>query len=214
MKITKYGHACLLIEDKGKRLLIDPGAFTFNGHFMPEQIGVVDVIIVTHAHPDHMVPEVIKNSLSSDSTVVVGSGEVVRELQNSGIEAKSIAPNASENVLGFSVQAFNAPHGPMPTQAENFAYLINGRLLHPGDSYSVSDLPAVEILALPTQGPWSRMVDAIEYAKIVKPRIVIPMHNAMLKDELTPIYDGMIVKAVKDDGIGGRVLAIGESVEL
>ncbi len=101
----------------------------------------------------------------------------------------------------------------MPTDIENFAYLINGRLLHPGDSYATDGLPSPEILALPTQGPWSRVVDAIEYAKILKPKVVVPMHNGVLKDELTPMFDQMIVEALRGQGIAGTILSVGESVE-
>jgi L-ascorbate metabolism protein UlaG (beta-lactamase superfamily) len=50
MKITKYGHCCLLIEERGIRILTDPGAFTANIH---SSLTGIDVILYTHEHADH-----------------------------------------------------------------------------------------------------------------------------------------------------------------
>src|SRR5450759_4476149 len=50
MRLTHLGHACLLVETGGQRILIDPGVFS---------PGIVDVtglnvILVTHQHADHV----------------------------------------------------------------------------------------------------------------------------------------------------------------
>jgi L-ascorbate metabolism protein UlaG (beta-lactamase superfamily) len=61
MQIKKYLHSCILIEESGKKLLFDPGAFVFiEGKFKPEEIVPVDVVVVTHSHPDHFFPEALK----------------------------------------------------------------------------------------------------------------------------------------------------------
>ncbi|NUO91104.1 MAG: MBL fold metallo-hydrolase, partial [Dermatophilaceae bacterium] len=44
MRVTHLGHACLLVEIAGRRLLIDPG--TFSTGF--EQLTELDAILVTH----------------------------------------------------------------------------------------------------------------------------------------------------------------------
>ena len=50
MRITHLGHACLLIEAAGQRILIDPGAF------VPDFADATDLdaIVVTHQHADHL----------------------------------------------------------------------------------------------------------------------------------------------------------------
>jgi len=49
MKLTHLGHACLLVETGGARLLIDPGTMsTF------EDVRDLDAVLVTHQHPDHV----------------------------------------------------------------------------------------------------------------------------------------------------------------
>ena len=61
MKIYKYLHSCLVLEENGKRLLIDPGAFSFlEGLLKPEDIGPVDAILLTHQHLDHYYPDALK----------------------------------------------------------------------------------------------------------------------------------------------------------
>ena len=50
MWITHLGHSCLLVEAGGQRILVDPGVFSSG---IADLTGL-DVILVTHQHPDHM----------------------------------------------------------------------------------------------------------------------------------------------------------------
>jgi L-ascorbate metabolism protein UlaG (beta-lactamase superfamily) len=61
----------------------------------------------------------------------------------------------------------------------NVGYLVNGALLHPGDSLHVPDRP-VDVLALPTGGPWLKVAEAIDYLRAVSPRVAVPIHEAVL----------------------------------
>ena len=50
MKITHFGHACLLVETGGARLLFDPG--TDSSGF--ETLRDLSAILITHEHDDHV----------------------------------------------------------------------------------------------------------------------------------------------------------------
>ena len=38
------------------------------------------------------------------------------------------------------------------------------------------------MLALPVMAPWTRQVDVGEFAKALRPKIVLPIHDAFVKD--------------------------------
>ena len=48
MRITKYGHACVRIEQDGRVLVVDPGVWT-----EPEAVTGADAVLITHEHADH-----------------------------------------------------------------------------------------------------------------------------------------------------------------
>ena len=49
MRLIKYAHACVRVEDDGAVLVIDPGAFT-----EPAALDGVDAVLITHEHFDHL----------------------------------------------------------------------------------------------------------------------------------------------------------------
>jgi ribonuclease BN (tRNA processing enzyme) len=50
MRLTKYAHSCVLVEDDNARILIDPGNLTRG---FDELTGLTG-ILVTHQHADHV----------------------------------------------------------------------------------------------------------------------------------------------------------------
>ena len=64
----------------------------------------------------------------------------------------------------------------------NNAYLFNGRVLHPGDSFFQPD-GDVDVLLLPIGGPWLKLSEAVDYVNRVAPRVAIPIHQGGLTEE-------------------------------
>ena len=55
MRIYKFMHSCLLVEEGGDKILFNPCMFSFvEGQVTPKVFGDVGTIIITHNHPDHV----------------------------------------------------------------------------------------------------------------------------------------------------------------
>ena len=177
MKITKLGHCCLLIETKGKRVLTDPGSYTVEAHSRLENI---DYILFTHEHQDHYHIESLKIILEKNPQAVIYSNSSVSELlDKEGIEHKMI--NHGDQVLlgEIAVLGIGEKHAEMHRsipQSSNIGYFIDERLWYPGDAFTNPERP-VEILALPVSGPWMKLSEAIDYALLLKPKKVFPVHD-------------------------------------
>lgn len=180
MRITKFGHACLLVTDADARVLIDPGVFSPGWETLTGLTGV----LVTHSHPDHVDPARIGALISANPTAAVhADADGANVMAEAGVTASVVAPGdtldvgtAVEVVGGDGRHALIHPDVPRVT---NVGYLIGGRLLHPGDSLEV---PAqdVEILALPVMAPWMALKEAIEFYRAVDPAIGVPIHEKLL----------------------------------
>ncbi|WIB35217.1 MBL fold metallo-hydrolase [Curtobacterium sp. MCJR17_043] len=66
MLVTKLEHACLVVEEDGARLVIDPGAFT-----RPVEVTGVVAVVVTHEHPDHGTAEQVAGILERNPGIPV-----------------------------------------------------------------------------------------------------------------------------------------------
>ena len=216
MIIKKYLHSCLLIEESGKRLLIDPGNFSFvEKKITPADIGPVDVIVYTHKHLDHYDPAVLKELMSLHKAVLVTNKEIAELLVKDGFSSELIHEGETKTFEGFTVNALTAPHGPIPAEIpHNLAIIVNKTLLHPGDSLEVENLPDVPVLALPIAAPWLRAVDSIAFAKDIRPKHVIPIHDAIIKDfMLERMYGGMFGPKLEKEGIAFHPLNLHEKFE-
>ncbi|MDB5237576.1 MAG: hypothetical protein JWL88_678 [Parcubacteria group bacterium] len=181
MKITKYGHACLLIEEGDASILIDPGSYS--GTVDAENL---DAILITHNHQDHLDVDLIKAVLSKNSDVqVITVAEAGKNLEDAGIVFTAIEEGAEITVADVSVRSFGHAHsyiyGDMP-QCQNTGFLIANRFYYPGDSLYVPDAK-VEILALPVAGPWMKLSECIDFAKAVKPKVIIPVHDGFIRED-------------------------------
>ncbi len=177
MKITKLGHCCLLIETKGKRILTDPGSYTVESHSKIENI---DYILFTHEHQDHYHIDSLKVILEKNPQVILYSNSSVSDLlDKEGIKHTQINHNDSVLLGEIAVVGIGEKHAQMHKsipQSSNLGYFIDGRLWYPGDAFTNPERP-VEILALPVSGPWMKLSEAIDYALLLKPKKVFPVHD-------------------------------------
>jgi L-ascorbate metabolism protein UlaG (beta-lactamase superfamily) len=85
---------------------------------------------------------------------------------------------------GFEVTVFGAIHALIHRdipQVANVGFLIDGKAYHPGDAYHVPAAP-VQTLLLPTSGPWTKIGEAADFVRSVRPEKVVQIHEIMLSD--------------------------------
>lgn len=213
MIVKKFLHSCLLLEDNGKKLLIDPGEYSFiENKLTPVDIGPVGAVIITHSHPDHCFPEALKY-FAANGAQITASADIAELLQKENLKCEVINANEEKQIAGFSVKAIEAPHEQIPFPApHNFAFLINGKLLHPGDSLSFPQVKC-EIYAMPVAGPWMTLVHSFDVAKKLKPKWVVPIHDALLKYFILERYYANIFKPnLEKEGINFHALELGQEL--
>lgn len=177
MKITKLGHCCLLIETKGKRLLTDPGSYTVESHSKLENI---DAILFTHEHQDHYHSESLKIILEKNPKAAVYANLSVSELLTKEGIAHTVVVHGEQVLFeGIPLQGIGEKHAMMHSSipvSTNLGYFIDDKLWYPGDAFTNPER-SVEILALPVSGPWMKLGEAIDYALLLKPKRVFPVHD-------------------------------------
>lgn len=187
MRIAKFIHSCLLVEQGEEKLLFDPGKFSFvEGRVKPEQFNGLTAILITHSHPDHLDPEALKKiAAANPSATILTNSETAKKLADTGVRAE-IFETGKRNVGPFRLEAFDAPHasilGSDPPQ--NTAYIVDEVLLNPGDSYSesITRMAGVPVLVLPLMAPWTTELGTADFAERIHPQHAIPVHDGYAKD--------------------------------
>jgi len=179
MKITKLVHSCLLVEQDGKRLLADPGSYSWNsGEVKDEHMSELDTVVVTHAHPDHLnkdFAEAIKRN--SPQARWYGPKQVVNQLAAWGIEGSSASDEAAVRFIESQHADLSPWFGEQP---EHTSFVVFGDLLLGGDCHTLTDRHGAKFIAGAINGgPWGAVVG---FAKMIesmddRPQVVLPLHD-------------------------------------
>lgn len=209
MKVTKFPQSCLLIENDGHKIVIDPGTQFLDQHSTDELKGV-EAVLYTHQHSDHYNQSIAEALLAQD-TAIYANGATAQLI---GTEKVTIVNDGdSFTAGGFEIIARELPHCLLPDGGEgpqNTGYIIGGVLFHPGDGKEIEDL-RVDNLALPITGPDISILDAINFAKQVGAKVAIPIHYTAIPAD-PDVFKAYAGKASADFEV--RVLADGESTNI
>jgi L-ascorbate metabolism protein UlaG (beta-lactamase superfamily) len=152
MKITKFGHCCLLLEIDGVRFLTDPGTMSSG----EESATGVDAIVITHEHADHFHIDSVKKIIANNpDAMVVTNAAVGALLTKENIAFIKVEDGESTDVKGVKVEGHGREHAQIygPITVENTGFMIGGKFFFPGDNFYNPKVP-VDVLALPLAGPW------------------------------------------------------------
>lgn len=211
MQLTKLEHSGIILDKNGQKLVFDPVEYTAT---LPELHNVV-AIIITHMHADHLQPERIADILAlNPEAQVIAPADAAAQLPN----ATTVQGGETMRIDEFDLQFFSKDHaaifaGQVPCQ--NLGVVVDGRLTNPGDSFDLLEVSGVvETLLVPEAAPWAKISETIEFINLAKPKLVIPVHNAVLSEMGREIYDRLLANACARIGAEFAALDIGESLDV
>jgi L-ascorbate metabolism protein UlaG (beta-lactamase superfamily) len=213
MRLTKFGHSCLLVEEGGDRVLLDPGSFS-DGF---ERLEGLTAVCVTHQHADHLDTGRMRQVLDRNPGVRVISDEgSAGALGEAGADVEVVHDGDELTLGGLGLRVAGRDHAvihPDIPVVPNVGYLVGGRLFHPGDALTEPGEP-VEVLAVPAGAPWLLLADAIDYLRRVGPGVAVPVHEQVLSEAGRTIHYRQLEQLGGGEGTRFAVLDDGRPVEL
>ncbi|SFL63732.1 MBL fold metallo-hydrolase [Geodermatophilus ruber] len=212
MELTKHGHACVVLGDGDRRLVIDPGVFTD-----PAALDGASAVLVTHEHADHFAPDALRAAMDADPALEVWTNRsVAGQLEGLGNRVHVVGHGDAVSVAGFDVRVHGELHAvihPELPRIANIGFLVDGTVFHPGDALTVPDEP-VPTLLLPVHAPWSKISEVIDYVRAVHADQAFAVHDGLLNDNGLAVIGGMLGERGPGTPTPYSRLAPGDSVDL
>jgi hypothetical protein len=211
MKITKYDHACLVVEENNKKLVIDPGVFSPSFQASPDTVAVV----ITHVHSDHLDPQKLQQIKAASPDVRIFSvQDVADELKDMNIEVVQAGEGVS--VEPFHLEFCGGEHAiihPSRPPVQNVGVVVNETLYYPGDSFA-PPCRDIRVLAIPAAAPWLKISEPMDYIAQTKAEINFPTHDAILSEAGQQLSDSLIASVAEQAGLSYKRIAVGETLEV
>jgi L-ascorbate metabolism protein UlaG (beta-lactamase superfamily) len=184
VKITWFGHAAFKIEIANKILLVDPW---LDGNptspVKVSEISKADIVFVTHDHGDHLGEAfaICKRTGATFAAVV----ELAHYAQENGVK-KAVGLNFGGSIEIEGVKLFIVPAVHTCSRGAPTGVIIQGEgktVYHAGDTAFFGDMQFIgefykpDVALIPMGGYYTMDAkEAVEAIKLLKPKIVIPMH--------------------------------------
>ncbi len=211
MKLTKYSHACIVLEEQGKRLVIDPGEFT-------DQLGDISnvtAVVVTHVHGDHMAAKHLEAIVAANPDVkVFTTPEAAKEWGDP--HARAVQTGDEQAAGPFSLKFYGELHQTIHAawpQIQNLGVMVNGLFYYPGDSFVKPD-GEVKVLAVPAGAPWLKTGEAIDFVKDIHPGLFFRTHDGLWNENGLATTDKWFTMASEKFGPKYQALNPGDSIEI
>jgi L-ascorbate metabolism protein UlaG (beta-lactamase superfamily) len=211
MRLRKLGHSCVRLEQAGKTLVIDPGSFS-----APDALEGANAVLITHEHVDHVVVDAIRTAAQRTPDLHIWTNSSVADmLAGDGLHVDSVAGgDRFRAVDAFDVVVIGEWHAvihPDVPRVRNITFLVDSLVFHPGDSFTLPEQP-VDTLLLPVYAPWCKIAEVIDFARAVKPRLALPIHDALLSEAGLALVDRLL--GPQGPGIGAEYRRLGANEAL
>jgi L-ascorbate metabolism protein UlaG (beta-lactamase superfamily) len=212
MRLTKFEHAALLLEDSGKKLFVDPGSFTSPLTDTADTAAVV----VTHEHADHWTPEQLNRILELNPGVPIfapeGVAAAARDFAITVVHAGD-SVEAGPFTLRFFGGRHAVIHESIPV-VDNLGVLVNDELYYAGDSFVIPEGVEIDVLAVPAGAPWMKVAETIDYVLATNPKRSFPTHEMVLSRAGKDLSNSRIQWATEQGGGQFFPLEPGDTLDL
>jgi L-ascorbate metabolism protein UlaG (beta-lactamase superfamily) len=242
-RITYVGHATVLVELDGVRILTDPVLRDRILHLRriappvaPESTRGIDAVVVSHAHWDHLdLPSLDRVGRQVRLAVPRGTGALLR--RRGFADVVELEPGGHTAVGAVEVEATHADHdgrrGPFGAEGPALGFVLSGsrRIYFAGDTDlfdGMRELGALDVALVPVWG-WGGKLGAghldppraAEAVALLRPRLAIPIHWGTLQvafqrapSHPRPAEEFAELAAELAPGTQVRVLRPGEALDL
>ena len=192
VEITFLGHGTLMLDYSGKIIHVDPVKDFGNYAEIPKG----DIILITHAHPDHLDKKALELASKEDTTIILNPAS--RKKIGSGTSLKNGEKTTLGDITIEAVPAYNVSTAKKmfhPKDRDN-GYIITfsgnsggeseggdseeRRIYIAGDTEPIpemKELPEIEIAFLPMNLPFTMSPEqAAKAAEMIKPKVFYPYH--------------------------------------
>ena len=189
MKLTKYTHACFVLEKEGSSLVVDPGNWS-SDFVIPTS---VIAVVITHEHPDHFdIEKLHRIIVQNPDAVIVAHASITAQVAE--LPTRSVTTGERISVGPFGLEFFGGQHAVIHTSfptIANLGVMIDDKLYYPGDSFALPDKP-VGTLLLPVSAPWLKVSEVLDFVSAIQAHRIIPTHDAILSDTGKALLDRIV----------------------
>ena len=197
MRLTSFGHSCLLVEVADLRVLLDPG--TFSSGF--EQLRDLDAVLVTHQHPDHCDPDRFAPLVEANPGArVLLETQTADQLRDGGLrrDVETLTSGTDVTLEGRGSALTVSPvgqqhaiiHADIP-RIDNTGVVLRAdgepSFFHPGDALD-AEPGDVDLLGVPLNAPWCAMKETIEFVRRIGAPRFVPIHDGLLAENGRELY--------------------------
>ena len=206
LTITFIRHGSLLLSYEGRQIQVDPVAEYADYGAFPK----ADLILITHAHGDHLDLKAIETLRKAETTVIANPASA----EQVGATAKVMRNGESQTWQGVGIEAvpaYNTTEGrdKFHPKGRDNGYVLDFdgfRVYIAGDLEDIPELSAlkgIDVAFLPVNQPYTMTPEqAAHAARVIQPKVFYPYHYSQ-----TPVPE-TLPALLEGSGIELRIRAL------